>query len=232
MLRHWFKNFYRRQQLRRVGITVDCTATTHTAGARSGTWTVCPDLLSADSVVYSFGVGNNISWDLELIERFGVDVHAFDPTPASVEWVTRQKLPRGFHFHPIGVSDHDGLSRFALPHGRGFNYQTAVDGTVTASVRRVSTLMKQLGHARIDLLKIDIEGAEYPVLADLLSEPIFVGQLLVEFHHHFPTVGLERTVAVVNRLRSAGYRIFHISDRGLEVAFLGPSSVASLRRSA
>ena len=30
-------------------------------------------------MVYSFGVGQDISWDLAMIERFGVTVHAFDP---------------------------------------------------------------------------------------------------------------------------------------------------------
>jgi hypothetical protein len=44
--------------------------------------------------------------------------------------------------------------------------------------------------------------------------------VLVEFHHHFPGIGLGATVESVRRLNSAGYRIFHISERGLEFSFV------------
>jgi hypothetical protein len=42
-------------------------------------------------------------------------------------------------------------------------------------------------------MKMDIEGAEYEVLDGLLSSPIKPTQLLVEFHHRFPGIGLEKT---------------------------------------
>ena len=77
-----------------------------------------------------------------------------------------------------------------------------------------------LGHTQIDLLKIDIEGAEYEVLEGLLESPIKPGQLLVEFHHRFPGIGVERTAEIIRKLRKAGYKIFAISETGREVSFL------------
>jgi len=50
--------------------------------------------------------------------------------------------------------------------------------------------MRELRHASIDLLKMDIEGAEYDVLADMISQRIPVKQLLVEFHHRWPQIGV------------------------------------------
>jgi hypothetical protein len=91
---------------------------------------------------------------------------------------------------------------------------------VEAPVRRLSTLMRQLGHERIDVLKLDIEGGEYAALEDLLAGEIVVPQILVEFHHHFPGIGVARTEQAIRALRKAGYRIFHRSPRGLEFSFL------------
>jgi hypothetical protein len=92
--------------------------------------------------------------------------------------------------------------------------------SIEAPVNRLTALLDRLGHNRIDVLKIDIEGGEYVVIDDLLSGGIAVKQLLVEFHHHFPGVGIAKTLKAVRDLQKAGYRIFHISERGLEMSFI------------
>jgi len=65
--------------------------------------------------------------------------------------------------------------------------------------------MRELGHVSIDLLKMDIEGAEYDVLADMISQRIPVKQLLVEFHHRWPQIGVGRTKQAIQALNAAGY---------------------------
>lgn len=221
------KNYFRRRQLTRLGIVPHITLTTFTAGDRSGVWTVGSDRLGSESVVYSFGVGDNLAWDLAMVARFGLTVHAFDPTPASVAWVARQNLPPGLLFHPTGLAGHDGSVTLTLP-GRGsrFNFRPVAnspqaDGiTCEAPVSRLATHMRRLGHDHLDVLKMDIEGGEYAALDDLLASRIPVGQILVEFHHHFAGIGIGCTERVVKALIEAGYRIFHISDRGLEMSFV------------
>src|SRR5437870_565224 len=44
-------------------------------------WAFCPEGLGAESVVYSGGVGNDISFEHALVERFGCSVTLFDPSP-------------------------------------------------------------------------------------------------------------------------------------------------------
>src|ERR1700676_1588430 len=68
-------------------------------GNDKASWCVCPNGLSEESVVYALGVGTAISFDLELIRRFGMIVHAFKPPPRSFNWVQSQEFPEKFIFH-------------------------------------------------------------------------------------------------------------------------------------
>ncbi|MBA4017309.1 MAG: FkbM family methyltransferase [Pirellula sp.] len=227
------KNFLRRRKLTSRGIRPEISPPTWTAGARSGMWTACTTGLSPASVVYSFGVGDNLAWECALIQRFGLQVLAFDPTPASVAWMAKQSLPPQLQFHAVGLAGHDGTLRFTLPsRGSRFNFrpqeanssvESAAESTseiVEAPVNRLATLQARFGHPEIDILKIDIEGGEYVALDDFLAAGVAPKQLLIEFHHHFPGVGLPATERAVAALRARGYRIFHLSDRGLEFSFL------------
>ena len=91
---------------------------------------------------------------------------------------------------------------------------------IQAPVHRLMTIMEMLGHDHIDVLKMDIEGAEYGVIADLLSCNIRVDQLLVEFHHRWPELGLQKTKRAIRELNRAGYQIFNVSLNGEEYSFL------------
>lgn len=219
-LRH-VKDYLRRRQLARAGIAVEIDLPVFRAGARSGVWAVYPETLTPQSRVYSFGVGDNIAWDLALIDTFGVTVHAFDPTPASVAWVGQQHLPHSFRFHPLGLAAHDGVARFQPPARPGScNCTPCPTGTIVVPVRRLGTILAEMGQDGVDVLKLDIEGGEYEVIADLLGGDFRPGQILVEFHHNLPGIPFTRTREAVTALRSAGYRVFDISRRGLEFSFL------------
>ena len=194
-------------------------------GSEGACWCVCPRDLSSSSVVYSFGVGEDISFDLALIERFGLHVEAFDPTPRSIEWLQSQVVPPEFVFHAYGVAGFDGNCAFLPPENPAHASHSMVARetsrpAIEVAVHRLGTIMKMLGHEQIDLLKMDIEGAEYGVLADMLTCGIPVKQLLVEFHHRWQQIGVERTKQAIRALNEAGYRIFSVSPSGEEYGFL------------
>ena len=77
---------------------------TMTLGNAHAEWTFCPTGLDESSVVYSVGIGEDVSFDTALIERFGVAVYAFDPTPRSLAWIERQTLPDKLHVVPVGLA--------------------------------------------------------------------------------------------------------------------------------
>jgi FkbM family methyltransferase len=193
-------------------------------GSRDGRWVICPDRLSSKSVVYSFGIGTDISFDQALIQQFSCKVHAFDPTPSALRWLQSQKLPAGFVAHPWGLAAYDGSAFFSPIHPRDtVNFLISADAASKSvpesQVRRLPTIRNLLGHDRVDLVKIDIEGAEYDVLDDLVAESARIDQLLVEFHHRWSR-SPSRTEQAVKRIEECGLRLFHVSARGLEYSFV------------
>ena len=94
---------------------------------------------------------------------------------------------------------------------------------VSCPVKRFSTLLGELGHSTVDVLKMDIEGGEMDALPDILAGKHDIGQLLVEFHYNYPAIGFNDFVAVVGVARSAGFRVCHISERGYEFSLIHES---------
>ena len=85
-------------------------------------------------------------------------IHTFDPEKLPTqETATRNR----FHVHDMGISDTDN-----------------------GKFRRVSTIMIELGHSHIHVLKIDVEGHEKESLPALVKDGTLahVDQLSIEFH--------------------------------------------------
>jgi FkbM family methyltransferase len=183
-------------------------------------------LLGEDSVCYSGGVGDDVSFDLALIERHGCVVHAFDPTPRSIRHGTEvaAREPR-FRFHPWALAGSDGELVLHAPAGATDPEQVqnwsleAPEGSgleVRASSRALASLMGELGHERIDMLKLDIEGAEYEVLRSALAAAIPIRILCVEFHKN-PSIG--PMLAAVRSLSEAGFEAVAVD--GFDATFVG-----------
>lgn len=193
-------------------------------GTYSGFY-VNPELLSPQAVVYSVGVGEDISFDTGLLARYGGKVFAFDPTPKSIAWIARQNLPPGFHFEPVGLGAATGPVDFFLPANPDFvsgslHLHEQLNEKISVPMETLADIMKRLGHTQLDVLKMDIEGAEYDVLDNLLAAPLPVKQLLIEFHDRFFPDGQARTRRAVAQLRQQGFEIYAVSDLLQEVSFI------------
>ena len=153
-----------------------------------GAWKLCEteSLLASKNtnasqgaaLVYSFGLGTDTSFDEDMIKRYGAVVHGFDPTPGALSYARGRaaSLPDCFFaLHPFGLNHKDGeidLYPPANPSHISHN-QLPRPGArpVAATLLRLATIMHLLGHARVHILKMDVEGAEFSVLDALLSPP-------------------------------------------------------------
>src|SRR5216117_15515 len=65
-------------------------------------WRFCPNGLTAESIVYSGGVGRDITFEHALVQRFGCSVVLFDPSPTGLQTMSRpeNQIPQ-FRFHPV-----------------------------------------------------------------------------------------------------------------------------------
>ena len=184
---------------------------TERLGTPYGGWIIPQNKLSRDSVCYLVGAGEDISFDLALIDKFGCQAHIFDPTPRAVEHVKTVQnniaigkrtacltSPTGFypdyalpmaekiHLYPTGVWNEDTYLRFFAPTNEAYVSHSLVnlqqtEQFIEVPVERLKTIAGRLGHSSIHLLKIDIEGAEYQVIESIVQDGLHIDILCIEF---------------------------------------------------
>jgi FkbM family methyltransferase len=187
----------------------------------------CPVVLDDKSIVYSFGIGEDMSFDRDVMTRHGCEVFGFDPTPRSISWVGRQAFDPLYRFLPVGIGAKTGEARFFSPKNPQHVSGSVVDqrnvdttSSITVPLMTLTDIASHLGHRHVDVVKLDIEGSEYEVIDSIIESDVPVGQLLVEFHDRFVRGGRGRSKMVVARLRSAGYEVFGVSPSREEVSFI------------
>ncbi len=194
--------------LLRAWLRIDGDRPTEQIGTGYGSWVIPAGVLGEGAVCYCVGVGEDTQLDEELVRR-GHTVVGIDPTPRAVAHArrVRARLPE-YRFEPVGVWSTTGTARFYAPRDPAhvshsiLNLQGTAE-SFDAPVERVADLAARLGHERVDLLKLDIEGAEHEVLRDLAASPLRPRVLLVEFDQPVP---LRRVRATCRSLRRLGYR--------------------------
>lgn len=206
---------------------------TETLGTVYGGHSVLTDAIKGEPILYSFGVGEDISFDLEMIERFDAQIFACDPTPRAVKFLGDQVLPEKFTFKPVAVSDKNETLEFHPPvnpqHVSHSVFQKSQDlKPLSVPAESVASLMHGWGHQEITILKMDIEGAEYAVLEDMMRTGIKPEQILVEYHHFFKGSSVKTTRRSVELLLANDYVIFDIDDRGHNYSFIRKSVVERL----
>lgn len=201
-----------------------------------GGFYVHQEILNNQSIVYSFGIGEDISFDKAMAEQHGCQIFAFDPTPKSVNWVNNQQLPSRFSFFDYGIDVKTGTVNFNLPKNKTYVSGSIVmhnsldqHNTISVPMKSFSDITDELGHKRINLLKMDIEGSEYHIIESILSSGIEIDQLLLELHERFFTDGQEQTKRLLKSLSEHGYVIFAVSDSFEEVSFIKKAAIGNYK---
>lgn len=149
----------------------------------------------------------------------GCQVLAVEPAPRSFELLKRnvERNKWNCEVYKEASSDVDGSTElFIKPQQLTTPSASVVAGrftggdVVSVPCRRLST---RLPETTIDLLKLDVEGAEWAVLDDLDESGSFdrIERMAIEYHHHLP--GQDDFPRFLERLQRAGY-IFSLVASG------------------
>lgn len=202
-------------------------------GSAYGGFFIHPDLLRSSSIIYSFGIGKDITFDTKCIHKHQCQIFAFDPTPKTIEWLKTRKLSPNFKFFPYGITEKAaGQYSFFLPRNPkavsgSLMHQDLVDmdNAVQVTMKPMADIMHELGHQHIDVVKMDIEGSEYAVLDNILNANISIDQILIEFHDRLFDVRSPKSKEIVEKLRAAGYGLFAHSSSYEEISFIKRSLI-------
>lgn len=190
-----------------------------TLGTHYGGATVPLNFLNRRSICYCAGAGEDISFELEIAEKYGCQVFIFDPTPRAIKYYEhirrRVKNLKRVHYHKLGLWDKKTELKFYAPRNSNHVSHSVVnlqktEKYFTARVDRLSHIMKRLHHSKIDLLKMDIEGAEYKVIDSVVEDKIRIPVVCVEFNEVYHSLDANYRSRIKNsltKLRDFGYQI-------------------------
>jgi FkbM family methyltransferase len=221
-------------------------------GTWYGGWTVPKDFFNPDSVCYLAGAGEDISFDAVLADKHHPQIHIFDPTPRAISHYeefcqhvqTGERMPINnslsdfyqfdrsqlpcLHFHDIGLWNKDQEIKFYAPDSPTkvshsiLNLQHSNDYFI-GKVKRLKNIMKFYGHKSLDLLKVDIEGAEYEVVNSIVEDQLDIKVIDIaydEFTKPQDSQYLKRIMASVNKLLRYGYKLVYIDPLKYKTCFL------------
>jgi FkbM family methyltransferase len=179
-------------------------------------------------------VGANLGeWSVPLAKAVGRDGQVLCVEPNTVVADALAATLRVNNFQqarvlPVALSEADGAGHLSVAAGdSGLSrlIATAADGTVAVSLRSLDSIVAEHGLARLDLVKIDVEGHERQVLAGSIETlRRFRPALVFESGHES---GDDRA-AIARMLDGAGYDIVAVlHDYGALVCTLDDYATAA-----
>ncbi len=176
------------------------------------THALCPRLLSADSVVLDLGA-NTGEFSRQITADFHCAVHAVEASPLMYAALPENPLITN---HQVAICSTDGPvllhissnpEATSLQRLKGFSYSEQVE----VCGRKLTTFVSEQRILRIDLLKLDIEGAEIGVLKSLPSEFLnSIDQVSVEFHEWLGGSTKEEVEFIISKIKKIGFHFFSL----------------------
>lgn len=209
-------------------------------GSGYGGWWLEDDDALKGATIISAGVGEDMSFDIDMARRYGCTVVLVDPTPRAMVHVREVQMvlagtapvtvspavraydlngvkAEQFVLEPCALWHQDTVVRFYAP-AQAHNVSHSItnlqntESFIEVQARPLSSLLDRHGIADLALFKLDIEGAETMVLSDMMARSILPRQILVEFDDlTFPSRRSGTAVRhTYERLIAAGYDLIAV----------------------
>ena len=166
-----------------------CRQNIRLGNIQDGGWNVCNDPKYRPKPpcnIYSFGIDNDFSFDEAASEIYGCTVYSFDP---SMNKPSHKHSERVWFFN-VGIAEKD------YTNGNGWKLRT------------LGSIKEMLNHTgqKIDILKMDVESAEWGFLNQVFSTNILksIGQLYLEFHF----ANSNERLGLIKMLYDKNFRVF------------------------
>ncbi|XP_053335570.1 probable methyltransferase-like protein 24 [Clarias gariepinus] len=174
-----------------------------------GSWALCLDnrfslarsINSKHCRVYSLGLGGEDKQLERVLAKAGCEVHCFDP---SIREAHLQDSHMWLHRLSIDWRDPNPAVMTERQH---------------SSTKKLSAVLNHYGHRQLDVLKVDMESAEWKILENLILENVLpsVGLLILEVHLHwagFEVSGDESSVvrywfSLLKEMENTHFRLYH-----------------------
>jgi FkbM family methyltransferase len=168
------------------------------------------DLARSSITSYTIGVGEDIDFERRLASLGEARQWLFDPTPRAVAFMGEpgNGLPRA-QFLPLGIWERDQKMWFNAPANDGqvshsITEASSSDAGFEAECRSPRSVMTMLGHDRVDLVKMNIEGAEDVVLRSMLDAGIHPRCIICTWEGRG---ALHKALAWTRLLRAKGWNL-------------------------
>lgn len=210
-------------------------------GTNYGGWLIPKNNnLNENSIIYSGGVGEDISFDIKLNSKYKSKIILIDPTQKAIKHFEECKLYfnnkdykfkgniqkdyykeienenpnlKDFLYINKGLWNKKDKLKFYKQKNENYISQSLINGMFSnnyeiVEVDSIKNIMTELNHKKIDLLKLDIEGAENIVLKQMLIDKIYPKYLCIEFDLLLKKKDINNsTYNIIKKLQNIGYKI-------------------------
>lgn len=145
----------------------------------------------------------------------GAIIHCVEPYSKAFQFlklnVAANNLENVFIYN-MAVSDKAGPVNIYVPEsGAMINARISTEGqpgTEIVNAVRLSQMLSEI--ATVDLIKLDVEGAEYPIMQELVESNILsqgrIKRFIIEYHYS-ASKGPEQVNAFIELLKAGNYRV-------------------------
>jgi len=143
--------------------------------------------LDENSIVFDLG-GYHGEWANKIYQKYNCFIHIFEPIPQLYANICDKfKGNEKIKVYNFGMSDVNKLLNITLSND-GSSFYLDGSNQVECKVTSITEFIKENNFQKVNLMKINIEGDEFPVMKSLLDNNMVTifDDIQVQFHDFYP----------------------------------------------